>query len=158
MILSARHFSSPRENWAVFASVFKHQHRVIYGECTVGNHVYYSRYLDMLEEARGEFFRHLGCPLLGLQEAGAAFPVIGLQITYKGPARYDDLLAIELWLNELRGIRLNFGFRVLKADGTLLADGETRHVCASIEEKPMRLSKELIEKLQPFLRSPNNVS
>jgi acyl-CoA thioester hydrolase len=138
-------------------SVFQHQHRVIYGECTVGNHVYYSRYLEMLEEARGEFFRHLGCPFLGLQEAGTIFPVIGLQISYKGAARYDDLLAIELFLNELSGIRLNVGFRILNAGGTLLAEGETRHVCASLDEKPRRLPKELVEKLQPYLHSPGNV-
>jgi acyl-CoA thioester hydrolase len=141
----------------VSGSVYKHQHRVIYGECTLGNHVYYSRYLEILEGARGEFFRHVGCPLLGLQEAGTGFPVIGLQIAYKGPARYDNLLAIELWVNELGGIRLNIGFRILNTGRTLLAEGETRHVCASLDEKAKRLPKELIEKLQPFLRSPENV-
>ena len=141
----------------VSGSVFQHRHRVIYGECTVGNHVYYSRHLDILEEARGEFFRRLGCPLLAMQEAGMAFPVIGLQITYKGAARYDDLLNIELGLNEIGGIRLNFGFRILNGDGTLLAEGETRHVCASIDEKPKRLPKDLVEKLQPFLTPSGNV-
>ncbi len=140
----------------VSGSVFQHLHRVIYRECTVGNHVYYSRHLEILEEARGEFFRQLGRPLLGLQEAGTAFPVIGLQISYKGAARYDDLLTIELFLNELGGIRLNFGFRILNAGGTLLAEGETRHVCASVDEKPRRLPKDLVEKLQPFLHSPGN--
>jgi acyl-CoA thioester hydrolase len=124
----------------------------------VGNHVYYSRYLEMLEGARGEFFRHLGCPFLGMQEAGTAFPVIGLQISYKGLARYDDLLTIEVFLNELGGIRLSFGFRILNAGGTLLAEGETRHVCASTDEKPKRLPKDLIEKLQPFLHTPNHVA
>jgi acyl-CoA thioester hydrolase len=141
----------------VSGSVFQHQHRVIYGECTVGNHVYYSRYLEMLEEARGEFFRHLRCPLRGLQEAGTAFPVIGLEISYKGAARYDDLLTIEICLNELRGVRVNFGFRIRHADGTLLAEGETRHVCASLDEKPKRLPKDLIEKLRPFLHSTSDV-
>ena len=34
------------------ADVFLHRHRVTYAECTVGNHVYYSRYLDLLESAR----------------------------------------------------------------------------------------------------------
>ena len=116
----------------------------------MGNHVYYSRYLEMLEEARGEFFRHLGCPFPGLQEAGTAFPVIGLQIAYKGAARYDDLLTLELRVNEMGGIRLSFGFRILNAGGALLAEGETRHVCASMDEKPRRLPKELLEKLQPF--------
>ena len=146
------------KNAPVSESTFKHQHRVTYGECTVGNHVYYSRYLEMLEEARGEFFRHLGCPLLVMQEAGTALPVIGLQISYKRAARYDDLLTIEIGVNEMRGIRLNIGFRILNAGGALLAEGETRHVCASTDEKPRRLPGELLEKLQPFLHLTNIVT
>jgi acyl-CoA thioester hydrolase len=132
-------------------SVFKYQHRVIYAECTVGNHVYYTRYLEMLESARGEFFRQAGFPLFQLQTAGTAFPVIGLEISYKGAARYDDLLTIEVWVSELGGVRLNFGFRILNAGGNLLAEGETRHVCATTEEKPQRLSKELLQQFQPYL-------
>jgi acyl-CoA thioester hydrolase len=135
----------------VSESVYTYQHRVAYGECTVGNHVYYTRYLEMIERARGEFFRHLGSPFLALQLAGIAFPVIGLDISYKGPARYDDLLNIELRVTEMSGIRLSFGFRILNAAGSLLAEGQTRHVCASVEEKPMRLPKDLVEKLHPYL-------
>jgi acyl-CoA thioester hydrolase len=132
--------------------VFRHTHRVIYAECTVGDHVYYSRYLDMLEGARGEFLRHLGCTARQWQEAGLAFPVIGLEIAYKAPARYDDLLTIELWVAEMGGIRLNVGFRILNAAGLLLAEGVTRHICATTDEKPKRLPKELMESLQPFVR------
>jgi acyl-CoA thioester hydrolase len=134
------------------ASVFQHQHRVIYAECTVGNHVYYSRYLDILEEARGELFRRAGWPLLALQESGTVFPVISVEITYQGPARYDDLLNIQLWITELRGVRLTFGFRIRHASGSTLAEGQTRHICASLEEKPKRLPRELSEGLAPFLR------
>ena len=79
-------------------NVFRHAHRVTYAECTVGNHVYYARYLDFLEEARGEFFRSLGVPLRGLQEADTAFPAVESRLQYKSPARYDDVLRIELWL------------------------------------------------------------
>jgi len=131
-------------------SVFRHKHRVVYAECTIGNHVYYSRYLDMLEEARGELLRQLGCSALQWQEAGTAFPVIGLEISYQGPARYDDLLTIELWVAEMRGVRLTVGFRILNAGGALLAEGVTRHICASTDGKPKRLPKELIETLRPF--------
>jgi acyl-CoA thioester hydrolase len=134
--------------------VFQHQHRVVYAECTVGNHVYYARYLDMLEEARGEFFRRAGWPLLALQEGGTAFPVIAVEVAYKGPARYDDLLTIQLWITEMRGVRLNFGFRILHPDGASLAEGETRHVCVSLDEKPKRLPNGLGERLAPFLRLP----
>jgi acyl-CoA thioester hydrolase len=134
-------------------SPFQHQHRVVYAECTVGNHVYYARYLDMLEEARGELFRRSGWPLLALQKGGTAFPVIGVEIAYQGPARYDDLLTIELWISEMRGVRLNFGFRILHPDGSKLAEGQTRHVCASLDEKPKRLPGGLTDALAPFLRS-----
>jgi acyl-CoA thioester hydrolase len=137
-------------------SVFRHTHRVVYSECTVGNHVYYARYLDMLEEARGEFMRQLGCPARQWQEAGTVFPVIGVEIAYQTPARYDDLLTIELWVAELGGARLNVGFRILGAGGALLAKGVTRHVCATTDEKPKRLPKELIELLRPFLRTGEN--
>jgi acyl-CoA thioester hydrolase len=157
-ILSAGHFSFRPEIHCVGGSVFKHQHRVLYRECTVGNHVYYSRYLEMLEGARGEFFRHLGCPFRGLQEAGTAFPVIGLEIAYKEPARYDDLLMIELCVKELRGVRVNFAFRILNESGALLVEGETRHVCAALDEKPRRMPGELLEKLQPFLHSSHHAS
>jgi acyl-CoA thioesterase FadM len=34
------------------AEVFQHHLRVTASDCTVGNHVYYSRYLDWLEAAR----------------------------------------------------------------------------------------------------------
>ena len=119
----------------------------------MGNHVYYARYLDMLEEARGEFLRQLGCSARQWQDAGVAFPVIGLEISYKAPARYDDLLTIELWITQMGGVRLNVGFRILNVGGALLAEGVTRHTCATTEEKPKRLPNELIETLRPFLRN-----
>lgn len=133
--------------------VFQHSHRVVYAECTLGNHVYYARYLDMLEGARGEFMRQLGRTARQWQEADTVFPVIGVEISYKGPARYDDLVTIELWVAEMGGVRLNVGFRILNAEGTLLAEGVTRHICATTHEKPKRLPKELVERLRPFLKN-----
>jgi len=134
-------------------SVFRHTHRVGCAECTVGNHGYYSRYLAMLAGARGDFLRQLGRSSWQWQEAGVAFPVIGLEISYQAPARYDDLLTVELWITEMGGVRLNVGFRILNANGALLAEGVTRHICATTEGKPKRLPPELIEGLRPFLRN-----
>jgi acyl-CoA thioester hydrolase len=134
-------------------TVFKHLYRVVYADCTVGNHVYYARYLDILEAARGEFFRQAGVPLLELQNRGTTFPVIDLNIAFKGPARYDDLLTVALWITEIKGVRLTFGFRVLHSAGHLLAHGNTRLVCASIDAQPQRIPKDLIERFQPFVRA-----
>ena len=133
-------------------SVFRHNQRVVYSECTVGNHVYYGRYLDILETARGEFFREIGFPCLQLQQSGTLFPVIGLEMAYKAPARYDDLLTVELWIAELKGVRLTFGCKILNQNGVLLVEGETRHVCTTEAERPKRLPEKLAERLKAFLQ------
>src|ERR1051326_6234212 len=105
------------------APSFHHQHRVTYSDCTLGNHVYYARYLDFLEEARGEFFRALGLPLLALQEQDTIFPVVEIPLNYHAPARYDDVLDIELRLTEFTRARLGFEFRIIHQDARTLVRG-----------------------------------
>lgn len=137
------------------AIFFQHTHRVTYAQCTVGNHIYYARYLDLLEAARGEFFRELGIPFSQLQNEDTIFPVIESHLRYKAPARYDDLLTIEIWLAKLQGVRLNFAYRILNQNNTLILEGETLHVCAGLNEKPKRLPENLLELLTPYLRDEN---
>ncbi len=123
-------------------------HRVTYAECTIGNHIYHSRYLDLLEAARGEFLRSLGTTVLHWQNHDAIFPVVEARLRYKAPARYDDLLAIEVWPALMDKIRVNFGHRILNQDGKLILEAETFHVCTGVNEKPRRLPEELAEKLR----------
>jgi acyl-CoA thioester hydrolase len=127
--------------------VFRCQHRVSYAECTMGNHIYYSRYLDVLERARGDFFRHSGKTFLEWQNEGTIFPVLECRLKYHAPARYDDLLTIEVRVTLAKGVRLNFAHRILGPDSRLLVEAETFHVCASVEEKPKRLPGELVDRL-----------
>jgi acyl-CoA thioester hydrolase len=132
--------------------MFVYKHRVTYAECTVGNHVYHSRYLDLLEAARGEFIRSLGPTVLHWQEKDMIFPVIEARLRFKSPARYDDLLAIEVWPTLIERVRLNFGHRVMNQHGKLVLEAETLHACTGIDEKPKRMPEELAEKLKPFLQ------
>jgi len=133
-------------------SVFQHSHRVTYAECTVGNHIYYARYLDLLEAARGEFFRHLGATFLQWQEKDTIFPVIECRLCYKSPARYDDVLTIEIWVTTAEKVRLNFGYRILNQTGVLVLQAETAHVCTGLDEKPKRLPEELRVALKDYLK------
>jgi acyl-CoA thioester hydrolase len=135
------------------AEPFRHIHRVTYAECTVANHIYHSRYLDLLEAARGEFMRSLGQTVLELQDADYIFPVIEARLRYKFPARYDDQLTIEVWITLVSGVRLNFGHRILNQDGKLLLEAETFHCCTSREEKPKRLPEALAIKLVPYVKA-----
>jgi len=131
---------------------FIHEHRVSYADCTLGNHIYHARYLDLLEVARGALFRHLGRTFLQYQEQGLVFPVIEARLTYKAPARYDDVIAIETWPTLAEGLRLNFAYRIIRpVDKVIILEGFTFHVCTNLEEKPRRLPAELTALLQPLI-------
>ncbi len=132
-------------------NMFVYTHRVTYAECTVGNHIYHSRYLDLLEAARGEFLRSLGTTVLHWQENDAIFPVVEAHLKYKYPARYDDLLTIEVRPILADKIRVNFGHRILNQNGKLILEGETFHVCTGRDDRPKRLPEELAEKLRQLM-------
>lgn len=125
-------------------TVFRLRYRVPYSDCTIGNHVYYARIIEWLERARNEFFRHLGVTFQSLTDQGIMLPVITCHVDYKGAARYDDEVEIEVKVAELRGVRITFDYRITRpADGRLIATAQTIHACANLEERPQRLPDRL---------------
>lgn len=131
--------------------IFIHRQRVIYAHCTIGNHVYHSRYLDILEAARGEFMRTLGYPLQRLQDEDFIFPVVSLRMKFIAPARYDDELEIQLGLKDVSRLRLTVHHKVLGKKGQTFVEAETEHVCTSIHEKPKRMPQELLAACERYL-------
>ena len=144
---------NPYDTGMETATPFRYLHRVTYSECTLGNHVYYARYLDQLEAARSALFRELGQSFLAWQEQGIIFPVVECRLRYQRPARYDEVLAIEIWPTVIQRVRLNFGYQITNADHLPILDAETFHACSNLSEKPCRLPAELVNRLTPFIRS-----
>ena len=120
----------------------------------MGNHVYYARYLDLLETARGEFFRHVGMPFKHLHESDTLFPVVEARLRYKGAGRYDDVLRIELWLTAMERVRLDFAYRIRNEAQKVIIEGNTLHVCATVNDRMKRLPEELVTRLRPYLVQP----
>jgi acyl-CoA thioester hydrolase len=131
--------------------VFVHRQRVIYAQCTIGNHVYHSRYLDIMEAARGEFMRAIGYPLRRLQDEDCIFPVVSLRMKFIAPARYDDELEIHITLKDVSRLRLTVEHRIIDARGKTFVEAETDHVCTSIHEKPKRMPQELFAACDKFV-------
>jgi len=134
--------------------IVPYRHRVTYADCAIGNHIYYARYLDILEAARGDFFRQLGATFLDWQHRDVIFPVVECHLRYKAPARYDDVLEVELWISLAERARLSFGYRVVNQAGTLIVEGETCHVCTGMDERPKRLPEELKARLASHVQVP----
>ncbi|MBV9462858.1 MAG: acyl-CoA thioesterase [Verrucomicrobiae bacterium] len=132
--------------------MFRHEIRVPYSAITLGNHVYYARYFDWLEAARGEAFRELGTPFAELQESDAIFPVLECEIRYFKPARYDDVVEIRSWFSKLSAIRFEWEYEIARG-GDVLAKARTSHVCATMQEKPRKIPPELARAMEPHLRA-----
>jgi len=126
---------------------FSCTHRVTYSDCTVGNHVYYGRYLDLLEAARGEFFRHLRVTFDQWQQRDTIFPVTESKVQYRAQARYDDLLTIEIDVVRAQGVRIVFAYRILNEAQKLVIEAETTHACTDVAGKIKRLPGELEQAL-----------
>jgi len=75
------------------------------------------------------------------------------RLRYKSPARYDDVLTIEVWVTTAEKVRLNFAYRILNQTGVLILEAETFHVCTGLDEKPKRLPEELCALLEPYLHA-----
>lgn len=131
--------------------MFKHQINTAYRDITVGNHVYYARYLEFLEIARTEAFRSLGHSLLTLQEKeGIIFPVVECHLHYHSAARYDDLLEIETSVSDLRKVQFTLAYRIFRQQ-TLILTAMTRHAVTNLAEKPIRIPLPLYTILEKHL-------
>jgi acyl-CoA thioester hydrolase len=121
--------------------------RVIYGDTDQMSVVYYGTYFRYLEAARNEFIRAKGLRYRDFEaEYRLALPVVEAHVNYKSPARYDDLITVEISLTEARRATARFGYRILR-DGELLATGHTVHACVDLEGRVQRMPKELLERL-----------
>lgn len=116
--------------------------RVIFGDTDQMGVVYYANYLRYFEGARAEYWRAQGRSYQDLTDLGVALPVIEAHCRYRKSARYEDLLAIEVEVTELRAASLTFGYLV-RRDQDLIADGWTRHAVIGPTGRPRALPDEL---------------
>ena len=116
--------------------------RVIYGDTDQMGVVYYANYLRFFESARAAYWRSLGRTHKDLDAWGVALPVVEASCRYKRPARYEDLLEIEISISELRNASMRFAYVVWRGTD-VLADGMTRHAVVGTDGRPRGLPEPL---------------
>jgi acyl-CoA thioester hydrolase len=113
--------------------------RVIYGDTDAAGVAYYGNYLRWFEVGRAELMRRRGFSYRDVMERdGVLLPVIEAGATYHAPARYDDVLRIHAGIRAVEGVRMTFGYRIEREDGTLLATGHTVHAFTRTDGRPTR--------------------
>jgi acyl-CoA thioester hydrolase len=121
--------------------------RVIYGDTDQAGIVYYANYLRYFEAGRTEFIRAKGLRYRDFQERyGLLLPVAEAKVTYRAPARYDDLLTVETTLVEAGRASARFEYRIVR-ESEILACGHTVHACVGADGRVRRLPPELVRGL-----------
>lgn len=128
-----------------------YQTRVRYAETDRMDVVHHSNYPIWFEAARIQMLDEIGLPYKELEEQGYMIPVLGVEVTYKLPAFFDDRLDVHLFMREMGRARFTFEYEVYR-DTTLLATGKTKHGFMDPSGKGLRPPSPFIEKVKEAWR------
>jgi acyl-CoA thioester hydrolase len=121
--------------------------KIYYHDTDCGGVVYYANYLKYFEEARTEYMNKRGVDLRQQAKQGFLFVVKGVDINYKAPAHYADLLTITTEIVRARNVSLEFSQQVKRED-KLLVSARTTLVCVDSNFRPQPMSSELAGRLR----------
>lgn len=116
--------------------------RVRYSETDQMGIVHHSQYINWFEIGRTDYIRELDKSYGEIEEEGYYLPVIGVELSYKIPAKYEDLVTIETNIHSYNGVRIKFHYKAIReSDGVALAEGFTEHCWTTTEMRPVKFQK-----------------
>jgi len=136
------------------APVYRLALRVYWEDTDAAGIVFYANFLKFFERARTEWLRTKGYSQEQLRtERGTGFIVTDASVSYRRPARLDDLLDVTVALTRVGPASLQIAQQASRivADGTneLLAGGTIRIGCVELGTyRPRRIPTEIIQSIQ----------
>ena len=112
--------------------------RVRYAETDRMGLLHHANYLVYFEQARTELSRTLGVTYKDLEDQGYLLVLTKVEVRYKRPARYDDLLTLRTHVEKTTAVRIDHRYEVLR-DGELLAEGSSTLACVDRTGRPQAL-------------------
>ena len=87
--------------------------------------VHHSNYVKFFEVARTEWLRAVGLTYAEMERRGVMMPIVEVNIKYRQPAYYDELISVTASVDELPMARMNFKYEFRGEDGREIATGST---------------------------------
>jgi acyl-CoA thioester hydrolase len=110
--------------------------------------VYHGNYAQYLEMGRVEWLRSFGISYKSMEENGIMLPVISLQLNFKKPAVYDDLITVVTKLRKTPGVRIEFDYEIFNEREELLVEANTVLVFINMKTKrPVKCPDYLLDKI-----------
>ena len=119
--------------------------RIYWEDTDAGGIVFYANYLKFFERARTEWLRSRGVEQERLRaDTGLLFVVASTWLSYRSPARLDDLLDVTVEVAHAGQASMQFVQQAWRGD-TLLADGGIRVAAVDAGTfQPRRIPNELL--------------
>ena len=125
---------------------FDYTLRTRYAETDQMGVVYYGNYPQYLELGRVEWLRAIGLTYKEMEAEGIMMPVVSLQIQYKKPALYDELITIRTKLKDLPSTKIEFDYEILNEKGELLSTANTILVFVDAKTfRPVRCREKVLD-------------
>ena len=81
-------------------------------------------------------------------------PVLSVNVEFRTPAVYDEVIRIKCWISRLKGASLEVQYEVSNYEtGEVHATGSSSHAFTNPELKPIRVKKEAPEVYRVFAES-----
>lgn len=125
--------------------------RVRYAETDQMGFVYYGNYATYYEVARVESLRKLGFAYKRLEEQGIMLPVLENKTRFLLPAKYDELLTINVEIVSRPGVKIVFNYKIFNEKEQLINTGETILAFVNMGSgRPCRPPKVMQDLLNPY--------
>jgi acyl-CoA thioester hydrolase len=121
------------------------QIRVRYAETDRMGLLHHANYLVYFEQARTELLRSLGYTYKDLEDKGFLLVLTKIEVRYRSPAYYDDLLTLKTTVVRTTAVRIDHRYEVLRND-TLVAEGTSTLACVDRQGQVQQLPEFLMEK------------
>jgi acyl-CoA thioester hydrolase len=114
------------------------QIRVRYAETDRMGLLHHANYLIYFEQARTELLRQMGLTYKDLEDQGFLLVLTKVEVRYKSPARYDDVLTIRTTVERTTAVRIDHRYEV-RCEGRLVAEATSTLACVNREGRPQAL-------------------
>lgn len=114
------------------------QIRVRYAETDRMGLLHHANYLVYFEQARIELLRDSGVSYKDLEDQGFLLVLTRIEVRYKLPARYDDLLTVRTFVERVTFVRIDHRYEVRRGE-ELVAEGSSTLACVGRDGRPQAL-------------------
>ncbi len=128
------------------------RHRIPFYDTDAMGVVHHANYVHYLELSRILFLDQHDVPYREYVASDLHFAVTELELRYQRGARFDDVIEVTVWTEQVRGASLRMAY-VVACNGEILATALTGHAMVNGAGRPRRIPKERRDHLLSLVAS-----